>query len=231
MSVPEVVSEAEWRAARDQLLVKEKEATRALDALAAERRRLPMVLVEKDYELVGPDGKVRFTDLFDGRRQLIAYHFMFGPGEDPCTGCSSFTDNIADLSHLRARDTAFVLVSRAPYDEIRAFRERMGWTVPWFSSFGSDFNYDFDVTRGDGETFALSVFLRDGDSVYRSYVTSSRGVDRLRLDFNLLDLTPYGRQEEWEDSPEGWPHTKAYTWWRKHDEYVAESDDHLEVAR
>jgi predicted dithiol-disulfide oxidoreductase (DUF899 family) len=231
MSVPEVVSEAEWRAARDQLLVKEKEATRALDALAAERRRLPMVLVEKDYELVGPDGKVRFTDLFDGRRQLIAYHFMFGPGEDPCTGCSSFTDNIADLSHLRARDTAFVLVSRAPYDEIRAFRERMGWTVPWFSSFGSDFNYDFDVTRGDGETFALSVFLRDGDSVYRSYVTSSRGVDRLRLDFNLLDLTPYGRQEEWEDSPEGWPQTKAYTWWRKHDEYVAESDDHLEVAR
>jgi len=231
MSVPEVVSEAEWRAARDQLLVKEKDATRALDALAAERRRLPMVLVEKDYELVGPDGKVRFTDLFDGRRQLIVYHFMFGPGEDPCTGCSSFTDNIADLSHLRARDTAFVLVSRAPYDEIRAFRERMGWTVPWFSSFGSDFNYDFDVTRGDGETFALSVFLRDGDSVYRSYVTSSRGVDRLRLDFNLLDLTPYGRQEEWEDSPEGWPQTKAYTWWRKHDEYVAESDDHLEVAR
>jgi predicted dithiol-disulfide oxidoreductase (DUF899 family) len=231
MSVPEVVPEAEWRAARDQLLVKEKDATRALDALAAERRRLPMVLVEKDYELVGPDGKVRFTDLFDGRRQLIVYHFMFGPGEDPCTGCSSFTDNIADLSHLRARDTAFVLVSRAPYDEIRAFRERMGWTVPWFSSFGSDFNYDFDVTRGDGETFALSVFLRDGDSVYRSYVTSSRGVDRLRLDFNLLDLTPYGRQEEWEDSPEGWPQTKAYTWWRKHDEYVAESDEHPEVAR
>ena len=221
MTLPEVVSEAEWRAARDELMVKEKEATRALDALAAERRRLPMVLVEKDYELVGPDGKVRFTDLFDGRRQLIVYHFMFGPGEDPCTGCSSFTDNVADLTHLRARDTAFVLVSRAPYDEIRAFKERMGWTVPWFSSFGSDFNYDFDVTRDGGEIFALSVFLRDGDSVYRSYVTSSRGVDRLRLDFNLLDLTPYGRQEEWEDSPEGWPQTEAYTWWRKHDEYEA----------
>jgi predicted dithiol-disulfide oxidoreductase (DUF899 family) len=221
MTLPEVVSEAEWRAARDELLAKEKEATRALDALAAERRRLPMVLVEKDYELVGPDGKVRFTDLFDGRRQLIVYHFMFGPGEDPCTGCSSFTDNIPDLSHLRARDTAFVLVSRAPYDEIRAFKDRMGWTVPWFSSFGSDFNYDFDVTRKGGEMFALSVFLRDGDSVYRSYVTSSRGVDRLRLDFNLLDLTPYGRQEEWEDSPEGWPQTPPYTWWRKHDDYEA----------
>jgi predicted dithiol-disulfide oxidoreductase (DUF899 family) len=221
MTLPEVVSEAEWRAARDELLVKEKEATRALDALAAERRRLPVVRIEKDYELEGPDGKLRFTDLFDGRRQLIVYHFMFGPGEDPCTGCSSFTDNIADLSHLRARDTAFVLVSRAPYDEIRAFKERMGWTVPWFSSFGSDFNHDFDVTRGGGEIFALSVFLRDGKSVYRSYVTSSRGVDRLRLDFNLLDLTPYGRQEEWEDSPEGWPQTEAYTWWRKHDEYEA----------
>jgi len=221
MSVPEVVSETEWRAARDELLAKEKAATRALDALAAERRRLPMVLVEKDYELAGPDGNVRFADLFDGRRQLIVYHFMFGPGEDACTGCSSFIDNIADLSHLRARDTAFVLVSRAPYGEIRAFKERMGWSVPWFSSFGSDFNYDFDVTRDGGEMFALSVFVRDGDSVYRSYVTSSRGVDRLRLDFNLLDLTPYGRQEEWEDSPGGWPQTPPYTWWRKHDEYEA----------
>jgi predicted dithiol-disulfide oxidoreductase (DUF899 family) len=231
MTLPEVVSEAEWRAARDELLAKEKEATRALDALAAERRRLPMVLVEKDYELVGPDGKVRFTDLFDGRRQLIVYHFMFGPGEDPCTGCSSFTDNIADLSHLRARDTAFVLISRAPYDEIRAFKERMGWTMPWYSSFGSDFNYDFRVSSDRGEMFALSVFLRDGDGVYRSYVTSSRGVDRLRLDFNLLDLTPFGRQEKWEDSPEGWPQTPAYTWWRKHDEYVAESDEYLGASR
>jgi predicted dithiol-disulfide oxidoreductase (DUF899 family) len=221
MTLPEVVSEADWRAAREELLAREKEATRALDALAAERRRLPIVLVETDYELAGPDGKVRFADLFDGRRQLIVYHFMFGPGEDPCTGCSSFTDNIADLSHLRARDTAFVLISRAPYDEIRAFKQRMGWTVPWYSSFGSDFNYDFRVSSDQGEIFALSVFVRDGDGVYRSYVTSSRGVDRLRLDFNLLDLTPFGRQEEWEDSPEGWPQTPAYTWWRKHDEYEA----------
>ena len=219
MALPTVVSEAEWRATRDDLLVKEKAATRALDALAAERRRLPIVRIENDYEFEGPDGKLRLVDLFEGSRQLIVYHFMFGPGEDACTGCSSFTDNIADLSHLRARDTAFVLISRAPYDEIRAFKERMGWTVPWVSSFGSDFNYDFRVTIGDGERFALSVFLREGDSVYRSYVTSSRGVDRLRLDFNLLDLTPLGRQEEWEDSPEGWPQTEAYTWWRKHDEY------------
>jgi predicted dithiol-disulfide oxidoreductase (DUF899 family) len=219
MAFPTVVSEAEWRAARDELLVKEKEATRALDALAAERRRLPIVRIEKDYEFEGPDGTVRLVELFEGRRQLIVYHFMFGPGGDPCTGCSSFADNLADLSHLHARDTAFVLISRTPYAEIRAFKERMGWTVPWVSSFGSDFNYDFGVTIAEGERFALSVFLRDGDSVYRSYVTSSRGVDRLRLDFNLLDLTPFGRQEQWEDSPEGWPQTEAYTWWRKHDEY------------
>ncbi len=219
MSLPAVVTEAEWRAARGELLVREKEATRALDALAAERRRLPMVRIENDYEFEGPDGKVRFLDLFEGRRQLIVYHFMFGPGEEPCTGCSSFTDNIADLSHLEARDTAFALISRAPYAEVRAFKERMGWTAPWFSSFGSEFNYDFGVTTDGGEMFALSVFLRDGDTVYRSYVTSSRGVDRLRLDFNLLDLTPLGRQEEWEDSPAGWPQTPAYTWWRKHDEY------------
>jgi predicted dithiol-disulfide oxidoreductase (DUF899 family) len=219
MALPNVVSEAEWQAARDELLVKEKQATRALDALAAERRRLPVVAVEKDYDLQGPDGKVGFADLFDGRRQLIVYHFMFGPGGDQCTGCSSFTDNIADLTHLRARDTSFALVSRAPYDEIRAFKDRMGWTVPWFSSFGSDFNYDFGVSTDRGEMFALSVFVRDGESVYRSYVTSSRGVDRLRLDFNLLDLTPFGRQEVWEDSPAGRPQTPAYTWWRKHDEY------------
>jgi predicted dithiol-disulfide oxidoreductase (DUF899 family) len=219
MALPNVVSEAEWRGARDDLLVKEKEATRALDALAAERRRLPIVAIEKEYELEGPDGKVRFADLFDGRPQLIVYHFMFAPGEDPCTGCSSFTDNIADLTHLRVRDTSFALISRAPYEEIRAFKERMGWTVPWYSSYGSDFNYDFRVSSDRGEMFALSVFLRDGEKVYRSYVTSSRGVDRLRLDFNLLDLTPFGRQEEWEDSPEGWPQAEAYTWWRKHDEY------------
>jgi predicted dithiol-disulfide oxidoreductase (DUF899 family) len=219
MVLPATVSESEWRAARDELLAKEKEATRALDALAAARRRLPMVLIDTDYELEGPEGKVRFVDLFDGRRQLIVYHFMFAPGGDPCTGCSSFIDNVADLRHLHARDTSFALISRAPYAEIRAFRERMGWTVPWFSSFESDFNYDFGLSTGRGEAFALSVFVRDGGAVYRSYVTSARGVDRLRFDFNLLDLTPFGRQEEWEDSPAGWPQTPAYIWWRKHDEY------------
>ncbi len=219
MSLPVIVARDEWEAAREQLLVKEKEATRALDALAAERRRLPMVRIEKGYAFEGPGGRATLLDLFGGRSQLIVYHFMFGPGDEPCTGCSSFTDNIGHLAHLHARDTSLVLVSRAPLAEIRAYQERMGWTVPWFSSYGSDFNSDFGVTTGEGERFALSVFLRDGHGVYRTYVTSARGVDRLRMDFNLLDLTPFGRQEEWEDSPEGWPQTPPYIWWRNHDEY------------
>lgn len=178
-----------------------------------------MVKVEKHYTFDGSQGKASLLDLFDGRRQLIVYHFMFAPGEDPCTGCSSFTDNIGHLAHLRARDTSLVLVSRAPQAEIQPYKRRMGWTVPWFSSYGSDFNYDFGVTTRDGESFGLSVFLRDGETVYRTYFTTARGSDRLRIDFNLLDLTPFGRQEKWEDSPEGWPQTPPYVWWRKHDEY------------
>jgi predicted dithiol-disulfide oxidoreductase (DUF899 family) len=178
-----------------------------------------MVRVDKDYLFEGPRGRARLLDLFDGRRQLIVYHFMFGPGEEPCTGCSSFTDNVGNLAHLHARDTSLVLVSRAPQAESQRFQQRMGWTVPWFSSFGSPFNEDLGVTVDEHERFGLSVFLRDGNSIYRTYFTSARGVDRLRIDFNLLDLTPLGRQEEWEDSPEGWPQTPPYIWWRKHDEY------------
>ena len=227
-ALPQTVSPEEWNKARQQLLVKEKDLTRALDALAAERRRLPMVRVERTYTFDGPEGKASLLDLFDGRRQLIIYHFMFapkedgmdlGPGGNPCVGCSSFADNIGHLAHLHARNTSLVLVSRAPQAEIQPYKQRMGWTVPWFSSYGSDFNYDFGVTSGDGETFGLSVFLRDGETVHRTYFTTARGTDRLRIDFNLLDLTPFGRQEQWEDSPEGWPQTAAYTWWRKHDEY------------
>jgi predicted dithiol-disulfide oxidoreductase (DUF899 family) len=219
MALPPIVSTTEWQAARDRLLAKEKEATRALDALAAERRRLPMVRIDKEYVFEGPGGKATLDDLFDGHRQLVVYHFMFGPGSDPCTGCSSFTDNIPDLSHLHARDTTLALISRAPLSEIRPFQQRMGWTVPWYSSFGSDFNDDLGLTIDGGEVFGLSVFLRDGAAVYRTYFTNARGVDRLRMDFNLLDLTPFGRQETWEDSPGGWPQTSPYVWWRKHDEY------------
>jgi predicted dithiol-disulfide oxidoreductase (DUF899 family) len=219
MNLPPVVTPAEWQAVRAELLVQEKEATRALDALAAKRRRLPMVRIDKEYVFEGPDGPATLADLFDGRRQLVVYHFMLGPGEHPCEGCASFTDNIGNLAHLHARDTSMALVSRAPLAEIRALRERMGWTLPWYSSNGSDFNFDFGVSTPEGETFGLSVFLRDGDDVFRTYFTNARGVDRLRPDFNLLDLTPLGRQETWEDSPDGWPQTPPYVWWRLHDEY------------
>jgi predicted dithiol-disulfide oxidoreductase (DUF899 family) len=218
MALPQIVPEQDWRGAVEALRVKEKQATRALDALAAERRRLPMMRMDP-YELTAPDGAtVRLADLFAGRRQLLVYHFMLGPGGTPCGGCTTFTDNVGDLTQLGERDTAFALVSRAPQEEIAVVRERMGWTVPWYSSFGSGFNEALGVTTpSGGERFALSAFLRDGDDVYRTYFTTSRGVDRLRLDFNLLDLAAYGRQETWEDSPEGWPQTPPYGWWRVRD--------------
>jgi predicted dithiol-disulfide oxidoreductase (DUF899 family) len=224
LNLPQVVSEAEWEAAYEELLAKEKEATRARDALAAERRRLPMVEIEQDYVFEGPEGKASLLDLFEGRSQLILYHFMFAPDVDGwpsagCEGCSMVVDQIGHLAHLHARDTSFVLVSRAPLAQIEPYRERMGWTIPWFSSSGSDFNVDFGVTTERGETFGLSVFLRDGDHVYRTYFTSGRGVEALGSIWTFLDLTPLGRQEDWEDSPEGYPQTPRYEWWRRHDEY------------
>ncbi|MGB2952080.1 MAG: DUF899 domain-containing protein [Gaiellaceae bacterium] len=226
MNLPKVVSPAEWQVARDNLLVKEKEATRARDALAAERRKLPMAQIEKDYVFEGPDGDASVLDLFEGRRQLILYHFMFAPGVEGwpsagCSGCSMVVDNIGHLAHLHARDTSFALVSLAPLAQIEPYRERMGWTVPWYSSAGSDFNVDFGVTTDQGETFGLSVFLRDEDNVYRTYFTAGRGVEALGSSWSFLDLTPLGRQEEWEDSPAGWPQTPPYEWWRRHDEYEA----------
>ena len=217
MNLPQVVSPAEWQAARERLLAKEKEATQARDALAAERRRLPMVAVDVDYVFEGPDGKATLTELFDGRRQLIVYHFMLEPGANPCEGCSMFVDNIGHLAHLHARDTSLVLVSRAPLAEIEPFKKRMGWTVPWFSSFGSDFNADCGITTG----FGLGVFLRDGDRVFRTYFTSGRGVEALGSIWTFLDLTPLGRQEDWEESPDGRPKGARYEWWRLHDEYDA----------
>ena len=228
MNLPPVVSATEWQAAHDALLAKEKEATRARDALAAERRRLPRVLIEKEYVFEGPDGEVALPDLFDRRSQLLLYHFMFGPNQDAgCDGCSMFVDQVGHLAHLHARDTSFAAVSRAPMEKIAAYKERMGWTFPWVSSFANDFNVEFGVgpetpqegVYQDGETFGLSVFLRDGDDVYRTYFTDGRGVEALGSVWTLLDLTPLGRQEEWEDSPDGYPQTKPYEWWRRHDEY------------
>ncbi len=218
--LPPIVSQTDWQTAREKLLEKEKAATRARDALAAERRRLPMVKIEKDYVLDGSDGKRTLVDLFEGRRQLVLIHFMFGPDwSEGCVGCSMTVDSMGHLSHLHARDTSVALVSRAPLPKLQAYRTRMGWTVPWYSSFDSDFNRDFDVTRGDEEISAVSIFLRDGDSVYRTYVTGGRGDEMLGTVWSYLDLTPLGRQETWEDSPQGWPQTPPYDWWRHHDKY------------
>ena len=210
--LPTIVSQAEWLETHQKLLAKEKQATRERDRLAAERRRMPMVKLEKRYEFDGPGGKATLLDLFEGRRQLIIYHFMFAAGVDGwpsagCPGCSLVADQIVPLAHLHARDTSFALISRGPLENLLAYRQRMGWDLPWYSSQASDFNDDFGVTTPRGETFGLSVLLCDGTDIYRTYFTAARGVETLGPVFTLLDLTPYGRQEEWEESPEGWPQT------------------------
>jgi predicted dithiol-disulfide oxidoreductase (DUF899 family) len=227
-SPPEVVSEEEWKAALESVREKEKANLREGDAIAAERRRLPMVAIEKDYVFDGPQGKVGLLDIFEGRPQLVLYHFMYGPSADHgCDGCAMFVDNLGHSAHLRARDTSIALVSRAPLPKLEAFKQRMGWNLPWYSSFESDFNPDFGVgleepdpnRYQDGEIFGLSVFIHDRERVYRTYFTNWRGVEPLSSNWALLDLTPLGRQEEWEDSPEGRPQTPVFEWWRLHDEY------------
>ncbi|NKQ26036.1 DUF899 domain-containing protein [Streptomyces galbus] len=227
MSLPEVVSRAQWRAAREELLLKEKAATRARDALNAQRRRLPMVEVDEEYVFEGGDGKVTLPDLFEGHRQLVVYHFMFAPEwEAGCRSCSAFLDQIGHLAHLRARDTAFAAVSRAPYTRLLPFKARMGWTVPWYSSYASDFNRHFEATlERDGELVerpGVSCFLRDGGRVFHTYSTYERGLDGLGSTTSFLDLTALGRQEEWEEprgraSAFGAPAGSARI--RYHDEY------------
>lgn len=228
-AMPKIVSRDEWAAERDRLLAKEKAHTRARDALNAERRRQPMWHLDKGYVFNGPGGKVRLLDLFGGRRQLALYHFMFGPNAtEGCSGCSMVVDNMCHPAHLHARDISLALVSRAPLDRIEPFKRRMGWTLPWYSSAGSDFNVDFGVgpeeprtdQHQDGEMFGLSIFLRDDDdNIYQTYFTQHRGVEYLGSSFSFMDLAPYGRQEDWEDSPEGWPKGPRYSWWRHHDRY------------
>ncbi len=223
-SHPPIVSRAEWQRARDALLVREKAHTRAGDGLAAERRRLPMVRIEKDYTFDAPDGKVRLLDLFEGRRQLIIYHFMFGPGahgwpDAGCPGCSMVVDHLGPLAHLHARDTSLALVSIAPIAKLEAYQRRMGWDVPWVSSAGTEFNRDFGAAIDGEEMFGLSTFLRLGGEVFHCYFTSNRALEAVLTNFTLLDWTPLGRQETWEDSPESWPQSEPYVWWRRHDEY------------
>jgi predicted dithiol-disulfide oxidoreductase (DUF899 family) len=219
MDTPPVVSPEEWQAARDPLLDKEKAATRVRDELAAERRRLPWVEIDKDYRFVGPDGDLTLADLFDGRTQLIVYRAFFEPGvenwpDGGCSGCAMFIDNVGHLAHLNERDTTFVLVSPAPIDAIDRYKSRMGWDIPWFSTV-DDFSADFGVD----EYFGLNVFIRADDRTYRTYFTNGRAADAIGNVWSLLDITPLGRQEEWENSPDGYPQDPPYSWWKLHDEY------------
>jgi predicted dithiol-disulfide oxidoreductase (DUF899 family) len=221
-NTPPVVSPQEWAAAREKMLVKEKEVLRMRDALAAERRRMPWMPVEKSYEFEGPRGRVRLLDLFEGRRQLVVYRAFFEPGvfgwpEHACRGCSLGADQVGNLAHLNARDTTLAYVSRAPYPDIARLQERMGWKMPWYSLTDA-FDADFGVAEWHGH----NVFVRDGDAIFRTYFINFRGDENMGTVWSYLDATPLGRQETWEDSPEGYPQTKPYQWWRWHEEYATE---------
>lgn len=219
MDTPQIVSREEWDAAREGLLVKEKELTRARDALAAERRRMPWLAVEKQYAFEGPDGAASLLDLFAGRRQLVVYRFFYEPGvrgwpERGCGGCSFLADQVAHLAHLNARETTLAFASRAPQEEIGRWKARMGWKMPWYT-ITDDFDADFDVDEWHG----TNAFIRDGDRVFRTYFVNSRGDEAMGSTWSYLDITALGRQEEWEDSPPGYPQGPPYQWWNLHDEY------------
>lgn len=205
-AMPPVVSAEEWRPARSELLVAEKQATRALDALAARRRRLPMVRFEPSYRFASGSGPRTLLDLFEGRDQLAVYQFMDVGPDGYCPGCTGFTNNVVNLEGLAGAGVSWATISDMPLPQIEAIRAEKGWTMPFVSSHGTTFAADCGCDGG----FMLSVFLRHGDEVYRSYSTEQRGVDRLMFVTNILDLAPYGRQEDWEDSPEGWPQEPTY---------------------
>jgi predicted dithiol-disulfide oxidoreductase (DUF899 family) len=220
MNTRPIVSPDEWQAARQELLVKEKEHTRARDALAAQRRRMPWQAVDKSYEFEGPDGTATFLDLFDGRRQLIVYRAFLDPGvhgwpEHGCIGCSMVADQVAHPAHLHERDTSLVFVSRGPQADIQRIKTKMGWDhIPWYTM-TNGFDEDFGVDQWHG----TNVFIRDDDDqVFRTYFIDARGDEALGSTWSYLDITPFGRQEEWEDSPEGTPQTPPYEWWIWHDE-------------
>ena len=221
MNIPPIVSPQEWAAAREHLLVEEKAVMRAHDALAAERRRMPWMAVEKAYVFDGPKGKASLLDLFDGRRQLIVYSAFLEPGvfgwpEHACRGCSLGADQVSHLAHLNARDTTLVYASRAPQADIVRVKAKMGWAMPWYTLTDS-FDADFGVDEWHGH----NVFYRDGDRVFRTYFINGRGDEAMGSTWSYLDATPLGRQETWEDSPAGYPQTPPYQWWNWHDAYAA----------
>lgn len=213
------MSPQEWDAARQKLLVKEKEHTRARDALTAERRRMPRMLVEKDYLFDGPRGAASLFDMFEGRRQLIVYRFFFQPDVDGwpdkgCPGCSMLADQVAHLAHLNARDTTLAFVSRAEQDKIARLKARMGWDMPWYTLTDS-----FDADFGVDEWHGTNAFLRDDGQIFRTYFVDNRGDEAMGGTWAYLDITALGRQEDWEDSPAGYPQSPPYQWWRRHNEY------------
>jgi predicted dithiol-disulfide oxidoreductase (DUF899 family) len=222
-NMPPIVSPDAWMAAWKSMLVKEKASTRARDALAAERRRMPWMAVEAAYEFEGPQGKLSLLDLFEGRRQLIIYRAFFEPGvygwpDHACRGCSLGADQVSNLAHLNARDTTLVYASRAPQAEIERLKVRMGWKMPWVT-FEGTFDADFGVDEWHGH----NVFFRDGEQIFRTYLTNNRGDEFMGTTWSYLDVTPLGRQEVWEDSPEGYPQTQTYKWWNWNDNYEADA--------
>jgi predicted dithiol-disulfide oxidoreductase (DUF899 family) len=214
-----IVSRQEWELARERLLVKEKALTHARDALSAERRRMPWYAVEETHRFEGPKGGVSLFDLFEGRRQLIVYRAFFEPGvvgwpDHACRGCSFGADQVGHLAHLNARDTTLVYASRAPQLDIERLKARMGWKIPWYTITDS-----FDKDFGVGEWHGHNAFIRDGEQVYRTYFINQRGDEGLGTTWSFLDMTALGRQENWEDSPKGYPQTPPYEWWNWHDLY------------
>jgi predicted dithiol-disulfide oxidoreductase (DUF899 family) len=220
MKAPTVVSAEEWNAAREQLLVDEKQLTRARDALAAKRRRMPWLAVDKEYVFDTADGKKTLDELFDGRRQLVLYRAFMDPGvhgwpDHGCPGCSMVADQVAHPAHLNARDTTLVFASRGTQEQLARIKARMGWEgIPWVT-ITDDFDKDHDVDEWHG----TNAFIREGEQVYRTYLVNARGDEAMGSTWSYLDITALGRQEEWEDSPEGYPQTPPYQWWNWHDEY------------
>ncbi|MET8471862.1 DUF899 family protein [Streptomyces sp. NPDC006422] len=218
-ALPPVVDHATWEKELAALRVREKAATRELDAIAAQRRRLPMVEMP-DYVLEGEEGPVRLAELFGEHPQLIVYHHMWHEGAEwQCDGCTGFTSQFTRLAGLEKFDARFVIVTQGPIDEALAYRRRVGNTMTWYSTANSPFGADVGAPPGGG--FAVNVFLRDGDRVYRTWHTAGRGTEQLSYLFGLVDLLPYGRQEEWQDSPAGWPQSPTYSRWATSQEIAA----------